>query len=65
MHGVFFNLEVAGENLASVYMNGNCIFAESWDNWSYPISAETIHTPSRIQNFLIRLGFKRKIKVLK
>ena len=60
-----FNLEVAGENLASLQMDGNQIMFEGWDKWSYMNSEEIIHTPSKFQNFLIQLGFKKKIKLLK
>jgi hypothetical protein len=65
MYGVPFNLEVAGENLPSLDMNGNWIMYDSWDNWSYMASVKEIHSISKWQNFLIKLGFKKKIKLLK
>jgi hypothetical protein len=59
-----FRLEVAGENLQSIYSEGTVIMANSWRNWSIPTEVITLFTPSRTRNLLLRIGFGRKKKVL-
>lgn len=57
-------LEVAGENLSSTLSEGTVIVGDSWKNWGFPERVETMWTPSRLRNLLLRLGFGREVKIL-
>lgn len=60
----FLRLEVAGENLASTLSNFTFIMASKWDDINVPTNLIKVSTPSRLRNFLLRIGLCREVKVL-
>lgn len=57
-------LEVAGSNVSSQLSKSTMILAGGWNNWTFPEKAVLVHTPSRLRNLLLRLGFKEETKFI-
>lgn len=57
-------LEIAGENLPSTLSNFTCILASNWNDMNYPEKITLVKTPNKLRNFLLRLGFRKDVKLL-
>lgn len=57
-------LSIAGENIPSTISKGTFIMANRWDNFTVPEKIVTEKTPSKIRNFLLRLGIGKNQEIL-
>lgn len=64
-HGVFLNLEIAGDNFASKQEAGTLLMVKNWNEWGVPSNVETLFTSSIWKNVLLNLGIGRKQKIIK
>lgn len=60
----FIRLEIAGDNLASTLSDMTLIMASNWKDMNFPEKATIVKTPSKLRNFLLRIGFGREVKIL-